>query len=98
MSDHKPVSAEFSIAARLADESAYQRQLRKLVEQVEDLVVDTDSTPKLKLQNSEVQFGDIWFDFLFFIIRSDNFSCDVLHCLGTRRRQLSSFLCKMLGR
>ncbi|KAL5507754.1 hypothetical protein ACEPAH_5372 [Sanghuangporus vaninii] len=61
MSDHKPVSAEFCIATRRADEPGYYSEVRRMVEHVEELIVDTDSTPKLKVLSSEVQFGDVWY-------------------------------------
>lgn len=58
MSDHKPVSADFCVGVRKADESAYYRQLQNLVVRAGE-IEQSEETPKLKLALSEIQFGDV---------------------------------------
>ncbi|EJD01693.1 DNase I-like protein [Fomitiporia mediterranea MF3/22] len=58
MSDHKPVSAEFVITVQEADETVYYERMQELLAKVGDLT-ESDETPKMKIQLSEVQFWEV---------------------------------------
>ncbi|THH05204.1 hypothetical protein EW145_g4967 [Phellinidium pouzarii] len=60
MSDHRPLSADFGITIWDADEARYYRRARDLVKQLGHFE-ELEETPRLKVDPSEVQLGDVWY-------------------------------------
>lgn len=58
MSDHRPVSAQFSVETWAIDESAYNEHASSLLMQLGDFE-DTDKIPSLKISSAEINFGSV---------------------------------------
>ena len=60
MSDHRPVSATFSVPVRSIDSDAFHNEAAALFSKLGKLE-DSEEVPKLKIGTPEVDFGQIWY-------------------------------------
>ena len=60
MSDHRPVSATFSVPVRAIDSDAFHNEAAALFSKLGKLE-DSEEVPKLKIGTPEVDFGQIWY-------------------------------------
>ena len=60
MSDHRPVSATFSVPVRSIDNDAFHNEAATLFSNLGKLE-DSEEVPKLKIVTPEVDFGQVWY-------------------------------------
>ncbi|KAH8118813.1 DNase I-like protein [Phellopilus nigrolimitatus] len=60
MSDHRPISADFSVGVWEADASVYNDCAWDFINQLRELR-ESEETPKLKVDFADVQFGHVWY-------------------------------------
>ena len=60
MSDHRPVSATFSVPVRSIDSDAFHNEAAALFSKLGKLE-DSEEVPKLKIVTPEVDFGQVWY-------------------------------------
>lgn len=59
MSDHRPVSASFTVPVRAIDEHVFHNQASELLNRLGDFE-DSVEVPKLKVDMPEIDFGQVW--------------------------------------